>query len=490
MGAGSPGQRKLLSEFVSVFSRNEDLFNCMIPEDSIEQFWNSKSVNAYGEEIHHCRSVGWANLRSSLPTAEQAGVLSPEMVATGGVLDFLEHPTKYLLPLDERVSMKTPRVMIKDDDWDEVSRRRGICEVIAVEDVFHVHGSPLSGRPKHETTPDGHEVLRLIMDLRPIAVEGDLGTLPMVTSLGGLEVRPHEDLLISSEDIRAMFYIVGLGPQWRPFLAFGKEVPDQLRPPGDSRPHVLTSRLLPMGFINSVAVAQHIHREIVKRALSKVGPGAECEFRRDSTFPQSEVGYRVYLDNFDLLEKTNSSAAEVLKGSRAPSSDAFRREYEKLKVPANQKKSVSRASTAEVQGALVDGVRNIAYPKPEKFVRYLRASFFLLCQTVASLKQLQIALGGLVYLFQFRRPLMANLNECWSFLVELGRQDPSGTAMFPIPTEVKKELWLSLSLAPLAYICFGAEFSEVVTCSDASEHGGGVCQSVGLTPMGQQAETS
>ena len=140
----------------------------------------------------------------------------------------------------------------------------------------------------------------------------------MVTSLGGLEVRPHEDLLISSEDIRAMFYIVGLGPQWRPFLAFGKEVPDQLRPPGDSRPHVLTSRVLPMGFINSVAVAQHIHREIVKRALSKVGPGAECEFRRDSTFPQSEVGYRVYLDNFDLLEKTNSSATEVLKGSRAP----------------------------------------------------------------------------------------------------------------------------------------------------------------------------
>ena len=309
----------------------------------------------------------------------------------------------------------------------------------------------------------------------------------MVTSLGGLEVRPHEDLLISSEDIRAMFYIVGLGPRWRPFLAFGKEVPDQLRPWGDSRPHVLTSRVLPMGFINSVAVAQHIHREIVKRALSKVGPGAECEFRRDSTFPQSEVGYQVYLDNFDLLEKTNSSAAEVLKGSRAPSSDALRREYEKLKVPANQKKSVSRASTAEVQGALVDGVRNIAYPKPEKFVRYLRASFFLLCQTVASLKQLQIALGGLVYLFQFRRPLMANLDECWSCLVELGRQDPSGTAMFPIPTEVKKELWLSLSLAPLAYICFGAKFSEVVTCSDASEHGGGVCQSVGLTPMGQQA---
>ena len=177
----------------------------MIPEDSIEHFWNSKSVNAYGEEIHHCRSVGWANLRSSLPTAEQAGVLSPEMVATGGVLDFLEHPTKYLLPLDERVSMKTPRVMI----WDKVSLglvRRGICEVIAVEDVFHVHGSPclggLCGVPKHETTPDGHEVLRLIMDLRPInrnflAVEGDLGTLPMVTSLGGLEVRLHEDLLIS-----------------------------------------------------------------------------------------------------------------------------------------------------------------------------------------------------------------------------------------------------------------------------------------------------
>ena len=76
----------------------------------------------------------------------------------------------------------------------------------------------------------------------------------------------------------------------------------------------------------------------------------------------------MYLDNFDLLEKTNACAAAALKG--------FRREYEKLKVPANQKKSVSRACKAEIQGALVDGERNIVYPKPEKFIRYVRAVFF------------------------------------------------------------------------------------------------------------------
>ena len=98
-------------------------------------------------------------------------------------------------------------------------------------------------------------------------------------------MRPHEDLLISSEDISAMFYVIGLGKQWRPYLAFGKEIPDSLKPPADPRTYALTSRVLPMGFVNSVAVAQHLHREIINRALNSVGPGGECEMRRDALCP-------------------------------------------------------------------------------------------------------------------------------------------------------------------------------------------------------------
>ena len=47
MGAGSSGQRTLLSEFIEVFTRNKEMFEWSVPEDSMENFWNSRSVNAY-----------------------------------------------------------------------------------------------------------------------------------------------------------------------------------------------------------------------------------------------------------------------------------------------------------------------------------------------------------------------------------------------------------------------------------------------------------
>ena len=68
--------------------------------------------------------------------------------------------------------------------------------------------------PKHEVV-GGVEVLRLIMDLRPAnllfePLQGDLATLPLLSQMAPLEVREGEHVLISSEDIKAMFYVVGL----------------------------------------------------------------------------------------------------------------------------------------------------------------------------------------------------------------------------------------------------------------------------------------
>ena len=55
------------------------------------------------------------------------------------------------------------------------------------------------------------EVLRLIMNLRPlnsicVAVTGDTETLPLVSQLMNLELVLTDDLVVSSEDLKAMFY--------------------------------------------------------------------------------------------------------------------------------------------------------------------------------------------------------------------------------------------------------------------------------------------
>ena len=94
-----------------------------------------------------------------------------------------------------------------------------------LSEAFCVEGQPilggLFGVPKNEWTQDGTEVLRLIMDLRPInenflPLGGDLSTLPVLSQMVQLEVHPSEGLIISSEDIRAMFYIIGVPPVWTP----------------------------------------------------------------------------------------------------------------------------------------------------------------------------------------------------------------------------------------------------------------------------------
>ena len=103
---------------------------------------------------------------------------------------------------------------------------------------MHVQGEPvlsgLFGVTKNEW--DGpFEVLRLIMDLRPLnaicqAVSGDADTLPLVSQLTQLELVLTDDLVVSSEDLKAMFYCFELDRSWFSLLGFNKVIPASLKP--------------------------------------------------------------------------------------------------------------------------------------------------------------------------------------------------------------------------------------------------------------------
>ena len=116
-----------------------------------------------------------------------------------------------------------------------------------------------------------------------------------------LELRPHEQVVISSEDIRAMFYIIGIPSCWKEYFAFSRPIPESMKPPGSGREDVvLFSKVLPMGYLNSVAVAQHLRRRLVIQVF-KGQVSSSQEIRSDREFPNSPFYFRTYLDNFDLL---------------------------------------------------------------------------------------------------------------------------------------------------------------------------------------------
>ena len=97
-------------------------------------------------------------------------------------------------------------------------------------------------------------------------VVGDVATLPLLHQMCALQLHPDEELVVSSEDIRCMFYIFSLPPVWLPFLSFNKPVPADLVPPHVQEDCFLCAKVLPMGYLNSVGVAQHLHRNFLKRA--------------------------------------------------------------------------------------------------------------------------------------------------------------------------------------------------------------------------------
>ena len=264
-----------------------------------------------------------------------------------------------------------------------------------------------------EEVCDGEEVHRLIMNLIPLnglchGLSGDVATLPAWSSMSPFFLQPTQNLLVSSEDVRCFFYVTSVPVCWYKFFAFNKQVPDQCLPTHlQGCGGYLASKVLPMGFLNSVSLAQHVHRNLVLWSGSSTGVNApEQELRKDKQFPDGRSLWRVYLDNYDLLEKVEATKMVEIEGTVAAPVLALREQYEVWGVPRNIKKAAERKVFAEVQGAMLDGERGIAFPRESKLLKYVGAALRLCSQKYVSQRQMQVVCGGLVYMAMFRRLLL------------------------------------------------------------------------------------
>ena len=459
-------------------------------------FFKSKSVDYRGEEVKEACRFCWDNISPALP--KEIGVVALEDACSLGARHYVLHFEQYLKPESEWGEIKSPKVMVEDRDWPGVCRgllESGVCTLLPVEDVFSVRGSPLLnglfGVSKDEVV-NGYEVYRLIMNLIPLnslcqGLSGDVQTLPSWSLMNPMFLQPTETLLISSEDVRCFFYVMRVPSNWHQFLAFNKKVPQDCLPDHLlGREVYLASRVLPMGFLNSVSLAQHVHRNLVlDERQDEVNP-AEAELRKDRPFTVANPSWRVYLDNYDLLERVKSVDVGGVEGTVAPGVLSLKGSYELWNVPRNVKKSVSRQVRAEVQGAQVDGDLGVAYPRSVKLLKYVGAALSLCSLARVSQRQVQVVCGGLVYVSMFRRPLLGCLNAVWTF-VESFNNNPGGGYYRPLPVECREEVLRFVALMPLARIEFRLEMTSQVTCSDASTTGGGLRASTGITRMGALA---
>ena len=457
-------------------------------------FFKVKSVDYQGDEVKLARWFDWSNIAPALPP--EIGKVPLEDVCTLGCRHYVECFDQFLKPCEDWTVVRAPRVMVDDSSWGAVCTGlidAGVCVLLEASEVFHVNDVPLLnglfGVPKDETTADGTEVFRLIMNMTPLnalcmPMSGDIDTLPSWGAMSPFFLQPSECLLISSEDVKCFFYTMKVPSCWWKFLAFNKPVPDTVLPEHlRGRVVYLASQVLPMGFLSSVSLAQHVHRNLVSWSA-----GASCgqneshlELRKDRPFTSGNPNWRVYLDNYDLLERVQSTQMVDMEGTVAPGVLALRNEYERWDVPRHPKKAVARSPKCEVQGATVDGVDGVAYPREAKLCRYFSLALKLVMQTAGTQKQWQVVCGGLVYFSMFRRPLLSGLNAVWRH-IESFNAGPEHVRVSP--HDCKLEVLRFLGLLPLARMDFRLDMHPLVTCSDASSGGGGLCASAGTTPMG------
>ena len=301
------------------------------------------------------------------------------------------------------------------------------------------------GVSKEETTPERVEVCRLIMNLIPFnsicqPLGGDIDTLPSWSMMSPFFLQPGENLLVSSEDVKCFFYTMRIPECWSKYLAFNKPVPDTALPVElHGKTVYLASRVLPMGFLNSVSLAQNVHRNLVKWSYGlEERPALEStELRKDRPFTTADSTWRVYLDNYDLLEKVEATGMTDCEGTVADQISALRQEYCVWSVPRNEKKAVERSTKCELQGATVDGKLGLAYPKESKLEKYFSMTLRLLGQKVVSQRQVQVVCGGLVYFSMFRRPILGALNAVWTFVESF---NGPGAPYKPLPIECQAEL--------------------------------------------------
>ena len=461
---------------------------------NFKDFFAKRGVT-YDEEVRVAQTLTWDAVKMSLP--EEVGCLELRDFCTQGTLHYLDHFEDHLIDTSNLSCPRAPRVMV-GDDWPAICEgliAKKICEVMPTDQLFHIDQVPLLNGMFGVGKGDfigNIETQRLIMNLVPLnrlcdPLVGDVMTLPNISSFGSFLLEDGEMALISSEDVRCFFYLFRVPSSWKRFLGFNRLVPPSLVPDAwRGRPCVLTACVLPMGFLNSVSIAQHVHRNIVtwSQQDSKTLGGA-CEMRKDRVSSTAKHQYRVYLDNFDLVERFDPATAKAVGGCVAQAVQDLREQYASQGIPRHPKKAVERAPVAEIQGAILDGVEGFAQPKAGKVTLYCRLAVMLVERGSCTLKELQVVCGGFVYFTMFRRPLLGILNEVWRFMEKLKHLPP--VVRLPVPVGVQRELMIFTLLTPLAQIDFRCPFMDHVTCSDASTSGGGVCVSEGLTGYGMTA---
>ncbi len=148
-------------------------------------------------------------------------------------------------------------------------------------------------------------------------------------------VGDDEELVIDSEDLTSCFNLFRLPKVWSGYMAFAKTVSGAVFGVGPGLRCYVGMQVVPIGWINAVAVTQTTVRRLV---FGLSGVLEDSEVSKVKPFPQGDSISVVYLDSFDEVRKVQKGLSEVISGKASSRHDAFVATCNRLRLPLNQGK--------------------------------------------------------------------------------------------------------------------------------------------------------
>ena len=484
--------RENLLSRIDRFLRGDQLFGFSFNEVAAEV--REKRLGYCGEEISQPHPLTVSQIIHSLPPQGHG--------ASVPLLPFLVGHTKHLLanPLDSLVeeslrggSPCQAKVHIRGGEALSVFRllcERGVTQWVPANAAFSDRrGTYLNGlfgvEKPGKLTGSGEPILRVIMNFIPIngifeVIKGDISYLPSPTSWIPICADKGEVFSMSQGDMQSAFYLFAMPPGWEQFFCFNYKVSGKLiglDPNTEYRP---SCKVLPMGWSSSVGIMQQVSRQVLlmrglPRDLELQRIGGIPRWFTDSVREANPVRawWQVYLDNFMSGESSRTALPGQGLKFQLEAMDAWAAAGI---LTAKDKQVLGEKEVIEL-GVRFDGVQGLLGASPARVMKTILATLHILRNGRWSKRETQVVLGRWIFILQFRRAAMGCLSRAWECLESW---QPSRRQL----ETLHRELSLLMCLCPILQTDLTMEYDGEVTCSDASEGGGAVARSDGLTWSG------
>ena len=325
---------------------------------------------------------------------------------------------------------------------------------------------------------------RLIFDSRPFnTLESPpnrwVASAANAANLCDLQVPQEHVLVASGTDLRDYYYAFKVGHERlvRNTLAFPLTVAQArqykcFHPRLEREARIYPSLAsLAMGDSCAVELAQTAHLALLVQAghVNELSLMSMC-----LAPPRSLSMTGVVIDDLICLEMI--SKASLTEGFEAESARTVRDmlgKYQEEGLIPHEKKTFFQQTEAEFWGAQLDGTTGLVRASLSRVLPILLVTSMVVKIGLVTVGLLEVLVGSWTAAFLFRRRLLS----LFSVVYEPLQRGLERGQVLRVSPEMVEELFLVLSLAPLAATDLRAENSEFVYCSDASEWGIGITRS-------------